>query len=63
MIQDAGHQGVPSADQIIGNISKRVPVGRIGEPDDVANLVLFLVSEETSYINGAVVVIDGGQSL
>jgi 3-oxoacyl-[acyl-carrier protein] reductase len=59
----AGQQGAPSGEQIIENISKRVPVRRIGEPDDVANLVLFLASEEASYINGAAVVIDGGQSL
>jgi NAD(P)-dependent dehydrogenase (short-subunit alcohol dehydrogenase family) len=58
-----GQQGAPSAEQVIENISKRIPAGRIGEPDDVANLVLFLASEEASYINGAGIVVDGGQSL
>jgi NAD(P)-dependent dehydrogenase (short-subunit alcohol dehydrogenase family) len=52
-----------SAEQIIQNIAKGIPLGRIGEPEDVANLALFLSSEEASFINGAMMVIDGGQGL
>ena len=37
-----------------------VPLGRIGKPEDVANLVAFLVSDESSYITGQVITIDGG---
>jgi NAD(P)-dependent dehydrogenase (short-subunit alcohol dehydrogenase family) len=37
-----------------------VPLKRIGTPEDVANLALFLASEESSYINGEDIVIDGG---
>ncbi len=59
----AGQGGAPTADQIIDNIAKNIPLGRIGEPRDVASLALFLTSEEASFINGAVVVIDGGQIL
>jgi NAD(P)-dependent dehydrogenase (short-subunit alcohol dehydrogenase family) len=40
--------------------SSKVPLGRIGEPTDVASLVLFLASEESSWITGSAVVIDGG---
>ena len=36
------------------------PLGRIGKPDDVANLALFLASDEASWITGQVFVIDGG---
>lgn len=39
---------------------RRVPVGRIGHPDEVASAFLFLASEEASYINGAVLSVDGG---
>jgi NAD(P)-dependent dehydrogenase (short-subunit alcohol dehydrogenase family) len=42
---------------------KRHPLGRFGTPDDVANLVLFLASEEASWITGGTYVIDGGASI
>jgi len=40
----------------------RIPMGRIGEPEDVARLALFLASDESSFISGANIVIDGGLS-
>jgi NAD(P)-dependent dehydrogenase (short-subunit alcohol dehydrogenase family) len=36
------------------------PVGRLGEPDDIANGVLYLVSDESKFVTGAELVIDGG---
>lgn len=37
-----------------------IPAGRIGRPEDVANAVAFLASEQTSYITGQVLAVDGG---
>jgi 3-oxoacyl-[acyl-carrier protein] reductase len=45
---------------ILKTMVERTPVRRMGEPRDVANAYLFLASEEASFINGAVLSVDGG---
>ncbi len=42
------------------NIAKSAPLGRIGRPDDMAGVVVFLASRAGSYITGAVIPVDGG---
>jgi 3-oxoacyl-[acyl-carrier protein] reductase len=39
---------------------KTIPLGRIGTPEEFANVVTFLASERASYVNGATVIVDGG---
>ena len=41
-------------------IAKKIPLKRIGTPQDVANVVKFLASSDSSYITGQVIHIDGG---
>ena len=47
-------------DEQIGIASGSVPIKRVGEPSDVSNLVLFLASDESSFITGSEHIIDGG---
>lgn len=44
-------------------IKKRIPAKRLGKPEDIANAVAFLAAEETSYITGQVLRVDGGLTL
>lgn len=47
-------------EEVKEEISKTIPLKRMGEAKDVANLVKFLVSEESNYITGQVINVDGG---
>ena len=47
-------------DEIKDNIKSSIPMRKIGEPKDVANLVKFLANDETGYITGQVINVDGG---
>ena len=46
--------------QSLEALSAHVPVGRVGEPDDIAHACLFLLSDEASFITGTELVVDGG---
>jgi len=46
--------------RVLSQLTERVPLKRLGRPDEVANVYAFLASDEASYINGAVIEVAGG---
>jgi 3-oxoacyl-[acyl-carrier protein] reductase len=55
----------PEADEALqerlASLATNIPVGRLGEPLELGNLVAFLASQQASYITGAVYQVDGGK--
>jgi 3-oxoacyl-[acyl-carrier protein] reductase len=47
-------------ENVISMMKEKVPLGRLGKPEDIGNIYAFLASEEASYINGTVISVDGG---
>jgi len=47
---------------MLGEVSRRTPAGRIARPEEIANAVSFLISDKASYINAHTLVVDGGYS-
>ncbi len=55
-------RGVERPDYM-AEVNARIPMGRIGQPQEVAGAVVFLASDAASYVTGQNIVIDGGYSL
>lgn len=53
-------QRYPDTPEVNAKLAERTPIGRIGMPSDIANIALFLASEESGYICGSEIVADGG---
>ena len=50
-------------DKVIHGMEAKIPMGRLGRPEEIANAYAFLASDEASYINGAVIEVSGGITL
>ncbi len=60
MLDDILRRG--SREEGLERLARQVPLGRVGEPDDVAWAVVYLASDETKFMTGAELVLDGGVS-
>jgi 3-oxoacyl-[acyl-carrier protein] reductase len=47
-------------EKVLGEMKQRVPLHRLGTPEEIANVYCFLASDEASYVNGAVLEVSGG---
>lgn len=47
---------------LLDYLASRIPMGRVGEPDEIAGAALFLASDDASFVNGIELFVDGGQA-
>jgi 3-oxoacyl-[acyl-carrier protein] reductase len=50
-------------DRVMAQMTERVPMKRLGRPEEIANVYAFLASDEASYVNGAVIEVAGGMTV
>jgi NAD(P)-dependent dehydrogenase (short-subunit alcohol dehydrogenase family) len=59
LLRSAG-RSTPLTDADVARMGDSIPIGRVAQPDEIANVVAFLVSDEASYVTGVLVPVDGG---
>ena len=57
---EAEERGRP-AKELIGEVTEAIPMGRLGKPEEVGDLIAFLASERASYVTGVSIPLDGGE--
>lgn len=62
VVETPATAGMLADDASRKNTEKLIPMGRVGQPEELANAILFLASDEASYITGAALPVDGGRS-
>ncbi len=59
---DQGIKEGKTEEQVMAEVAAPIPMRRLGEPEEFANVVVFLASPAAAYVTGATVVVDGGRS-
>ena len=53
---------VPDPDAFVAGLKARAPMARLGQPDEIASIILWLASGESSFATGAIFTVDGGMT-
>lgn len=62
ILQNMAARSSGGAEKVFEKLARQIPLGRIGEPDDIAYAVLYLASDESKFVTGAELKVDGGIS-
>ena len=62
LVETEGARSMPEWDQFVANIVPRTPLGRVGQPHDIATVVSFLASGDAGWITGQIIPVAGGLS-
>lgn len=60
IIRDKARESNQSVETVVKNMLGQIPMGRLGKPEELADLIVFLASERASYITGSFIQVDGG---
>jgi meso-butanediol dehydrogenase/(S,S)-butanediol dehydrogenase/diacetyl reductase len=52
--------GLEKVEAVTASFFDRLPIGRAATPDEIASVIAFLASEDARFVNGAIVLVDGG---
>ena len=63
VIESDSTKKFPEHEKLLSSVQERIPAKRVGQPEDIANAVIFLASDKSSWIYGHLLVVDGGLSL
>ena len=59
VLREPGHYGIRH--QVVADIVKNIPLSRMGQPEDLVGMCLFLLSDQARWITGQIFNVDGGQ--
>ena len=62
LVRSASSKPLWENEETLASVSASIPIGRIGEPDDVAAMVVLLASDAGGYITGTTISVDGGKT-
>jgi 3-oxoacyl-[acyl-carrier protein] reductase len=59
-VETEGARALPEFEPMLAQLLPRTPLGRVGQPNDIAGVVSFLASEDAGWITGQVIPVSGG---